>query len=107
MQGVSYKVAQSKYLEGTEYIVVEEEEEGEEEEIEEYQDDVEEDRTFSPTTEEQLRIEQSSSPSLKMSTQDPIRNSAVNKPMTTSFHEKTKNEQSFKKAQTLNRLTSI
>jgi hypothetical protein len=35
VQGVSFNVAQSKYLEGKEYIVVEEEE-GEEEEIDEY-----------------------------------------------------------------------
>ena len=104
MQGVSFKVAQSNYLEGTEYIVVEEEE-GEEEEIEEYQDGLE-DRTFSPTVEEQLRIEQSTSPGLQVSANDPIRNSAVNKPMTTSFHEK-KNESLFKKAQTLKGLTSI
>ena len=55
MQGVSFNVAQSKYLEGKEYIVVEEEE-GEEEEIEEYQDGTE-DRTFSPVIEEQMKIE--------------------------------------------------
>lgn len=35
VQGVSFNVAQSKYLEGKEYIIVEEEE-GEEEEIDEY-----------------------------------------------------------------------
>lgn len=67
MQGVSYKVAQSKYLEGIEYIEVEEEEEGGEEEMEEYQDGTE-DGTYSPNTLEQLRVEQSSSPSLKIST---------------------------------------
>lgn len=43
---------------------------------------------------------------MRVSTNDPIRNSVVNKPMTTSFHDK-KNESPFKKAQTLNRLASI
>jgi len=53
-----------------------------------------------------VKIEQSNSPDLRISTIDPIRNSAVNQPMTTSFHDK-KNESPFKKAQTLNRLASI
>jgi hypothetical protein len=56
--------------------------------------------------EEQVKIEQSNSPNMRVSTNDPIRNSVVNKPMTTSFLDK-KNESPFKKAQTLNRLASI
>ena len=53
-----------------------------------------------------MKIEQSNSPDMRISTTDPIRNSAVNKPMTTSFHDKN-SESPFKKAQTLNRLASI
>ena len=66
---VSFKSAQSKYLEGRNYgDSIGEEEEGEEEEIEE----IEYNETISPQTEERIKIEQSYSPELKRSAIDTI-----------------------------------